>query len=491
MKIKTSSISANMVLSCTQFQIDESNKIVRSIQYNSINGVNSDINLTGSSYNAYTNSFSPSADNSQIPVYPYLEYDIQKPDGSLLRNQIKFPTPFMLSKDDIVSFHGKRQESQSDRFTYKFQVNQGSAVSHITPPLRMSNKSSYFSWHNRITPDLYLSMNKDEPVQFGGRIIFPEIHFRDKILLVHFKGQNHEILDNLYTCHYKFNDQNNETLKFDSLTTGSEVYNFSADLEDDCSMEYYLKNHFPEIDSSIAKLTLNFKQSDTDKFPPTLTSLQARNSDGIPRDHFEGPEKISIRFSLKDQEDNLQEKATKLFIKDFNGEEWSQVKLTHLATDSLIGRLYSGDVDLSEIIDSGLVSLKIDFGDNSNNLGQWHLKPAFSVGNFITTDIKGLTEGLPKNYRLYQNYPNPFNPITRIKYSLPHHSEVVLRIYDLRGRLIRTLVEEYQKSGNYQISWNGHSKAGTKVPSGIYFYRIIARTEATEYLKTRKMIFLE
>ncbi|TNF45926.1 MAG: T9SS type A sorting domain-containing protein, partial [Bacteroidetes bacterium] len=78
-----------------------------------------------------------------------------------------------------------------------------------------------------------------------------------------------------------------------------------------------------------------------------------------------------------------------------------------------------------------------------------------------------------------QNYPNPFNSKTTIKYSVPESSKVVLKIYNLLGKEIETIVNEQKPAGTYEVTWNA---AG--FPNGIYFYRL----QAGDFLFTRKMI---
>ncbi|MBL7075457.1 T9SS type A sorting domain-containing protein [candidate division KSB1 bacterium] len=89
---------------------------------------------------------------------------------------------------------------------------------------------------------------------------------------------------------------------------------------------------------------------------------------------------------------------------------------------------------------------------------------------------------LPDVYVLHHNYPNPFNPITTIKYGLPKKSEVTLKIFNILGREVTTLVNEHQPAGYHLISWDasGHS-------SGIYFYQI----QAGDFSQTRKLILLK
>jgi hypothetical protein len=96
---------------------------------------------------------------------------------------------------------------------------------------------------------------------------------------------------------------------------------------------------------------------------------------------------------------------------------------------------------------------------------------------------------LPKAFALSQNYPNPFNPSTTIAYDIPEgdNIQVQLKVYNMRGQLVRTLVEETKSEGSYQIQWDGSDNYGRRVSSGVYFYRI----KAGEFSKTRKMVILK
>jgi FlgD Ig-like domain len=96
---------------------------------------------------------------------------------------------------------------------------------------------------------------------------------------------------------------------------------------------------------------------------------------------------------------------------------------------------------------------------------------------------------LPKAFALSQNYPNPFNPSTTIAFDIPADKEtqVRLNVYNIRGQLVRTLVNETMDEGSYKIEWNGKDNSGRFVASGVYFYRI----QADEFSKTRKMVILK
>jgi len=93
----------------------------------------------------------------------------------------------------------------------------------------------------------------------------------------------------------------------------------------------------------------------------------------------------------------------------------------------------------------------------------------------------------PSTYALSQNYPNPYNPVTQITYQLPQPGVVSLKIYNVQGQLVRTLVNEYKPAGAHSISWNGRSDLGMEVSSGIYLYRI----QAGKFTETKRMILIK
>ena len=88
----------------------------------------------------------------------------------------------------------------------------------------------------------------------------------------------------------------------------------------------------------------------------------------------------------------------------------------------------------------------------------------------------------PENFILCQNYPNPFNPSTTFKYSIPNQSKVIIKVYDILGSEIETLVNEEKSAGNYNIEFNA-----SNLPSGVYFYRL----QAGDFVQTKKMILMK
>ena len=141
------------------------------------------------------------------------------------------------------------------------------------------------------------------------------------------------------------------------------------------------------------------------------------------------------------------------------------------------------------IIDSGdsLDAPVIDFNGTKRPQGNGYDIGAYEYSDSISFVVDNYIEN---KFNLFQNYPNPFNPFTTIQYSipivatheLPLQQHVQLKVYDILGKEIITLVNQKQKMGNYQIEFNA-----TELPSGIYFYTL----KVGKYFQTKKMLLLK
>jgi flagellar hook assembly protein FlgD len=97
----------------------------------------------------------------------------------------------------------------------------------------------------------------------------------------------------------------------------------------------------------------------------------------------------------------------------------------------------------------------------------------------------------PQRFALMQNHPNPFNPSTTIRYDIPDmgggNIHVQIAVYDVAGKLVKTLRDRYESAGSNEVEWDGRDHAGRPVGSGVYFYRIKAGNMAA----TRKMVLIK
>jgi hypothetical protein len=100
----------------------------------------------------------------------------------------------------------------------------------------------------------------------------------------------------------------------------------------------------------------------------------------------------------------------------------------------------------------------------------------------VLTHVGNISKELPQRVSLFQNYPNPFNPATDIRYQISEISNVSLKIFDVLGREVSTLVNELKQQGEYTVRWNAED-----VPSGVYFYRF----QTDKYNKMKKMLLLK
>ncbi len=106
-----------------------------------------------------------------------------------------------------------------------------------------------------------------------------------------------------------------------------------------------------------------------------------------------------------------------------------------------------------------------------------------TLANMIISGVNEGQNNLPYQFALYQNYPNPFNPSTIISYSVPKSSLVSIKVYDILGKEVETLVNENKSAGNYSVQFN----ASSKFASGVYLYRM----QAGSFVETKKLILLK
>ncbi|MBT8378419.1 MAG: T9SS type A sorting domain-containing protein [Ignavibacteria bacterium] len=118
---------------------------------------------------------------------------------------------------------------------------------------------------------------------------------------------------------------------------------------------------------------------------------------------------------------------------------------------------------------------------NQKAYAAWWLWSRLAGWNPIT-GLNSELEQIPTVIALNQNYPNPFNPATIIKYSIPGRSFISLKIYDVLGNEISTIVNEEKPAGSYEIEF-----AATNLPSGVYFYQL----KAGDFIETKKMVLMK
>ncbi len=116
------------------------------------------------------------------------------------------------------------------------------------------------------------------------------------------------------------------------------------------------------------------------------------------------------------------------------------------------------------------------------SLNEFQAKIFYYGTDSVAVDVSDENILTVKQFKLYQNYPNPFNPTTKIKYQIPKEEKVTLKVYDILGREVSTLVNEIKSAGIHEINFNA-----SRLASGVYFYRITAGN----YSDIKKIVLLK
>jgi hypothetical protein len=122
--------------------------------------------------------------------------------------------------------------------------------------------------------------------------------------------------------------------------------------------------------------------------------------------------------------------------------------------------------------------------DDNSYQDMWHWTYTW-IGNKWVSSVEQ-TSSIPSSYELSQNYPNPFNPTTQIRYRLEKPGLVSLKVYDVLGREVTTLVNTYQEAGSYTVTFNT-AETGQSLSSGVYFYRL----ESGRFVANNRMLLLK
>ncbi len=179
--------------------------------------------------------------------------------------------------------------------------------------------------------------------------------------------------------------------------------------------------------------------------------------------------------------DNSNQGAVWVFTR--SGSVWTQQGLKLIGTGAVGSVVWQGN----SVAISSDGSTFIEGGDGDNN-------SAGAVWVFYnsTVGINPISNEVPKKFSLSQNYPNPFNPSTKIKFDIPsvgqsHVFDTQLKIYDVLGKEVATLVNQQLKAGTYEVNWPATSGNASNFPSGVYFYKLVAG----DFVATKKMILMK
>ena len=181
-------------------------------------------------------------------------------------------------------------------------------------------------------------------------------------------------------------------------------------------------------------------------------------------------------------------------------------ELTHSSTNQFVSDTVFWNF-IYTAPDSLLIDTLYSVGNSTNgdsiptNLDEWNFGENFVVSVIDRPVYVESDNSIPDDFVLYQNYPNPFNPSTIIKYQIPYFGFVSLKIYDVLGNEMATLVDEYRSAGNYEVEFNVGTSLDLSLPSGVYFYHLRIKDpvqknsfgeikSGQEIIQTKKMVLL-
>lgn len=221
---------------------------------------------------------------------------------------------------------------------------------------------------------------------------------------------------------------------------------------------------------------------------------------------MEGSKAMNAYFEVDGYDDWSEVAEIMIAVSSDYGETWSDPRIMNAKADDenyypeLQGMkpCYIYPADELEMIEDNHAKLPITFFDDNSwgsfvssvNAGQ----PTGGKNCYAVLEIEfepgdnGNNDNIvPQVLKLQQNYPNPFNPSTSIAYSLKSSENVNLAVYNMKGQIVNTLVNEFQQTGEYSVRWNGDNEAGRSVASGIYFYKLRSGKNSS----AKKMILMK
>jgi len=268
-------------------------------------------------------------------------------------------------------------------------------------------------------------------------------------------------------------------------TNNAYLYATTKDLDDNGKPEVWIGGYHFQAGEAITRITI-FEASDNNNYIAVgkidiigAFNFYAKNMQVLDVDK-DGKDEVMICIEQH------------VVILKFNGSpnhhtyEVFYIKRNDLAFSGRNSVFYGAT--MYDITNDGKEDIIIHLDDIITNVGMrlftFIYKADFSV-NVIDHDP------LPEKFHLYPNYPNPFNPNTRIEFNIPDQSGVSLKIYNILGKEITTLLEKQLSPGDYTIDWEARDSNGKLLPSGIYLIRLSAISESNNFFKTVKALLLK
>lgn len=162
---------------------------------------------------------------------------------------------------------------------------------------------------------------------------------------------------------------------------------------------------------------------------------------------------------------------------------WSQIRIYDPISKHVAGiipfpvdTVQSANRSLAWSPNGSQILVSSQLNDNSGRVSVWNIK--MDLTNVLGPEL----QGYPSSFLLHQNYPNPFNPTTKINWQSAKSGWQTLKVYNILGKEVATLVNEFRSAGNYEVNFDA-----SKLPSGVYFYKL----QAGSFVETKKMILIK
>lgn len=267
------------------------------------------------------------------------------------------------------------------------------------------------------------------------------------------------------------------TLEGQALINADVNIDSKIDLNDYLTLIFYIYLHdwdyeFPPV-PDIAFVSIEDIINNNDTYEIPITINEAGNTYAVEVDFDFDPNLFDFVGFFSDLDQN------NAYINGFEYED-GKLKFVIVYPEIIVGELQIGSVTFKKKDD-------IDFTESVINTSYSFNKGEMKEGESVTlrgteiTDVNGVNE-LPEEFKLFQNYPNPFNPGTSIKYQVTSTENVLLVVYNILGKEIKTLVNESQSAGIYNVDFDA-----SNLPSGVYFYKLSAGNNVT----TKKMLLIK
>ncbi|MCX6152507.1 MAG: T9SS type A sorting domain-containing protein [Ignavibacteriales bacterium] len=290
-------------------------------------------------------------------------------------------------------------------------------------------------------------------------------------------------------------DPNNKSYKMTNIMKPGEGYFVEPEVKRIKLKTFgkYNPLYFPKILADIGwfvKLTIADETTSNELFFSVFNSNNKLSKSGLVKSEYLIPPKLQNGLEAYITNEILNTKSDVSIKQNAEGATWDFIIGNTIKNNSIsikpemfgsFPKEYQSvifDIENNKLLDLKNISI-----GNSN---QHSYRMIIGTEKFVNETLKKFQNEIVKDFRLWQNYPNPFNPSTTINYAVPISGFVTLKIFDVLGKEVTTLVNEEKPAGKYSVEFNANSRTAG-LTSGIYFYTL----RAGKFIQTKKMVVLK